>query len=269
MSARKRLYTLLLCGAAILLFLGCTLSRIGVTRAEVGELRRDSVIVERQDAESVRVQIRIGAGELRIDGGAEELLEAEFAYNVPAWEPVVTYDVTDGEGRLTVRQPSTERIAVGTRMRYEWDLRFDALTPLDMRIETGAGRQDINLTGLQVTRLDVNLGAGDASINVSNNPALERLQFDIGVGMVDIDMRGPWDQDVDVTVQGGVGTTSLRLPADIGVRVEIDRGLGTVDTSGLTRDGGAWVNQAYGTADVTMNLRIRSGVGTITLDVQD
>jgi hypothetical protein len=269
MASRQRLYSLLFCTAALVMFLGCTLSRIGLSVADTGELRRDSVTIDREDAESVRVQVRMGAGELTIAGGAEALMEADFAYNVPRWEPIVSYDVANGEGRLVVRQPSTDHVSVGRRTRYEWDLRFDEITPLDLRIEAGVGRQMIDLAGLRITRLGVTLGAGDAEINVSNNPELERLDFDLGVGRVEIDMRGPWDQDVAVSIQGGVGSTTVRLPSDVGVRVTVTRGLGDVDTNGLRRQDGAWVNAAYGTADVTMDLRIRTGVGSVTLSVED
>jgi hypothetical protein len=269
MGMSKRRYAWLLCAAAIVVLMGCSLSRVGLTAARVGDLQRESVTVERQDAESVRVQIRMGAGDLAIAGGAEALMEADFAYNVQEWEPAVTYDVTNGQGRLTIRQPSTQQVSVGRGTRYEWDLRFDETTPLDMRIETGAGRQRIDLAGLTITRLDVKLGAGDAEIDVTQNPELGRLEFDVGVGSVEIDMRGPWDENVDVTVQGGVGSTTLRLPTGVGVRVDLTRGLGSVDTRGLTRQDGAWVNSAYGTSDVTMNLRIRTGVGSITLDARE
>jgi hypothetical protein len=269
MTTRRRLYMLTLCAGALFLLLGCTLNRIGMRVTEIGDLQRDSVTVGAEEAESVRVQIRMGAGELDIRPGAEELMEAEFAYNVQAWEPIVTYDVQDGVGRLIVRQPSTDRISVGRRMRYEWDLRFSDATPLDMRIEAGAGRQSIDLTGLRITRLSVTMGAGDAEINVSDNPELERLDFDLGVGRVNIDMRGPWDHNADVTVQGGVGSTTLRLPNDVGVRAEVTSGLGGLDTSGLRPQDGAWVNDAYDTSEVTLFLRIRAGVGNITLEVED
>ena len=269
MTTRRRLYMLTLCAGALFLLLGCTLSRINMRVTEVGALQRDSVTIGAEDAESVRVQIRMGAGELDIRPGAEELMEAEFAYNVAAWEPTVSYDVQDGIGRLVVRQPSTDRISVGRRMRYEWDLRFSDATPLDMRIDAGAGRQRIDLTGLRITRLSIAMGAGDAEINVSDNPELERLDFDLGVGRVNIDMSGNWDHDADVTVQGGVGSTTLRLPNDVGVRVDVTPGLGALDTSGLRQQDGAWVNDAYATSDVTLNLRIRIGVGAVTLEVED
>lgn len=269
MTQQKRLQTLLFAGVAMLLLLGCSVTGVGLDVVRVGDLSTRSETVERQDAESVRVQVRMGAGELRIGGGAEELMEADFVYNVEDWEPEVSYSVNDSEGRLVVRQPNTDRFSVSGNVRYEWDLRFNEETPLDMRIECGAGDHEIDLTGLHITQLDMTLGAGDAEINASDNPELERLEFDIGAGQAEIDLSGSWTDDVEVDIRGGVGETTLRLPSDIGVRVEISRGIGDTDTSGLSRQDGAWVNEAYGESDVTMEVQIQAGIGRIDLEVRD
>ncbi|MGC9523439.1 MAG: toast rack family protein [Anaerolineae bacterium] len=254
---------------ALTLTLGCTLSSIGVETVRVGSLRTESTTLEAGDAERVRVDVRMGAGELRIDSGAEDLMDADFTYNVEAWQPEVSYEVTDGEGRLEVRQPNTERISISGNTRNEWALRFGGEIPFDMRIECGAGDHDIDLAGLQVTRFDMQVGAGDASIRLGDTPILEDVEFDLGAGDVDIDLSGTWEQDADVDIQGGVGAIHLRLPDDVGVRVDVTKGVGDTDVNGLTQEGGAWVNPAYGSSDVTLDIRLQAGVGRIELDVVD
>ena len=49
----------------------------------------------------------MGAGDLEVTGGAEKLLEADFAYNVARLKPEVQYT----NGTLVVRQPEHERLA--------------------------------------------------------------------------------------------------------------------------------------------------------------
>lgn len=257
----------LICTIAAVALLGCSLTGVSFNVVEVGDLQRDSVTIDREDATDVRVQIRMGAGELNIDKGGEQLMEAEFIYNVEAWEPVVSYEVDDGEGRLTVRQPNTNRISADGRIRNEWDIRLSDQVPLDLRIESGAGDQQVDLAGLQITKLDMKLGAGDSEVNLSNNPELERVDFDMGAGSLSIDVRGPLDQDVDMDIQGGVGDITLRLPGEIGVRVEVNRGIGDIDTEGLSRRGDVWVNEAYGVSEITIDIHIQAGVGEIDLRV--
>jgi hypothetical protein len=51
----------------------------------------------------------------------------------------------------------------------------------------------------------------------------------------------------------------------VGVRVDIDGGLGKVDAAGLARDGDVYTNNAYGESDVTLRIEIEGGVGRINL----
>lgn len=254
---------------AMVVFLGCNLTDIGIDTARTGPIESETVTVEAGDADEVRVNISMGAGELEIDGGAEDLLEAEFTYNIASWEPEVTYDITEGLGRLTVRQPNTEDLPLTSGVRYEWDLRFAEDVPIDMRVEGGAGRQDIDLAGLEITDLDIRLGAGNAEVNLSNNPALRRLDLDVGAGDTRLDLDGTWERDAEIDIQGGVGRIELLLPADVGVIVDVSRGIGDVDASGLFRENNRWVNAAYGESGVTLEVRIQAGIGSIELDVRE
>src|SRR6202030_1207126 len=70
---------------------------IGVKHVETGELKTESKTVALGAAKAVDVELKMGAGELKVQGGATGLLNADFTYNVPRWKPEVTYDVI-GDG---------------------------------------------------------------------------------------------------------------------------------------------------------------------------
>jgi hypothetical protein len=57
--------------AAAALFVG------GCQTQEVGDLQRDSRSIQTEDAQSVRANLRMGAGELYVRGGADALMEAD------------------------------------------------------------------------------------------------------------------------------------------------------------------------------------------------
>jgi len=266
---RRRIATLWIAAASVIALLGCTISGISVGTIDVGETRVVPVAIAREDAEQVRVDIRMVSGELTIDRGAESLLEGQFTFNVDEWEPETSYTVTDGQGRLTIRQPNTDRLNITGNARNEWDLRLSDDVPMELQLQAGAGRHDVDLAGLQITELDMQLGAGEADITLGDNPELSRVDVELGAGSVDIDLSGDWAQDVEVEVQGGVGSTTLRLPADVGVRVDVTRGIGAVDTRGLSRSGDVYVNAAYGESEVTLEITVRAGVGQIDLRVQE
>ncbi len=264
-----RLTLLLIIVTALFVSLGCAVGNFRVNTVTVGELNKETQTVDVGDAEQVRVHIKMGAGELKVNHGAEALMRANFTYNVADWKPQVDYTVTDGSGRLNIRQPSSEQISVRSDIRYTWDLKFNEEIPLDMRIECGAGSGDIDLSKLNVTRFDGKLSAGDFTIDLSGNQSLEHLELDMGAGDITVDLTGDWEHNVEVYIQGGIGKTTLYLPKDIGVRVIVNKAIGKVDANGLTRDGDVYVNAAYGVSPVTIEINIQSGIGQTALEVEE
>ena len=119
----------------VLLLFGIALRRERGTQRNV----RRSETIERQGAESVRVRIEMPAGELRLAGGANKLLEADFDYSEAEGKPKVTYDVTGSLGQLSVTQTSAG-VHFG-QTRNNWDLRLGSDVPMELRIEMGAGQR--------------------------------------------------------------------------------------------------------------------------------
>jgi hypothetical protein len=233
--------------------------------ARVGDLQTKSETVELGDAESVSVEIEMGAGELDVSGGASELLEATFTYNVDELDPEATYS----DGKLIVQHADIKE-GIGTFFdlddyRNEWDLRFNEDAPMEMSIDLGAGRTDLTLGSLALTRINIDAGAGEVDVDLSGSQSLTVLDFNMGVGSATIDLTGDWQNDLEAAINGGVGELTLRLPKGVGVRVEVDSGIGSVDASGLTKDGDVYVNDAYGESDVTLRIEVNAGVGQINL----
>ena len=224
--------------SAIVFSVGC---------ARVGELQRERRTVERGGAGSATVTLVMGAGRLQLAGGARALLDADFAYNVAAWQPRVEYGVDGGRGSLAMRQGSSRGGPLDLQARNEWDLRLSDDLPIDLRVELGAGRGELRLDGLQLAGLDVQTGAGAAIV----------------------DLTGARVRDLHATIEGGAGEITVRLPRDIGARVEVHKGIGEVRADGLRGQGAAWVNDAWGTTAATLQLTVEAGVGTVTLELAD
>jgi hypothetical protein len=238
MKTNRFLLTIVVLGA--LLIAGCA------SEARVGELRTESQSVELGDTESVRVEIEFGAGNLDVTGGAEDLLEADFTYNVDELKP----EVVQTGSTLIIRQPDITGLPdlLGiTDYRYEWNLRFNDEVPMDLRVDLGGGTSNLELAGLSLTGLDVNLGAGENTV----------------------DLSGDWAQDLDATIDAGAGNITVRLPKDTGVRVKAEAGLGTIEAPGLTKDGDVYTNAAYGESEVTLRLDLEAGVGRINLELEE
>jgi len=216
-------------------------------------------------AESVRAEIEMKAGTLKIGGGAEALMEADFVYNVQEWRPVVLYVVEEGGGDLSVKMPEGGRSGFGDDVKYEWNLRFNDDVPIDMSVEMGAGESHLDLVSLRLARLKVMNGAGKTHVNLGGNPTLDELSIYTGAGEVDLDLAGHWGHDLDARIKGGVGQITVRLPSDVGVKVDASKGIGSIKAEGFMKEGGDYVNDAYGKSGATLSIDIDAGIGEIRL----
>lgn len=238
-------YGLLLSVLAAIMMAGCTT----IGRLDVGPTQTKTETVMREDATAVDVDINMGIGELIIDGGANDLLEAEFTYNVDEWEPIVSYDAGGSRGRLTINTPENTRIEgiPNDELRYNWDLNFSEDVPMNLDIDLGAGSSELDLSGLQLTGLNI----------------------DTGVGETIVDLSGDWSESFDANISGGIGKMTVILPTAVGVRIESSTGIGSSNIFGLRQNGNVYTNDAYGDSDVTIDLTISGGIGDITLRLDE
>jgi hypothetical protein len=57
-----------------------------------GPERTEARSIELDKSEEVKVDLKMGAGELRVNGGAEKLMEGRFSYNRLRLRPEVSYN---------------------------------------------------------------------------------------------------------------------------------------------------------------------------------
>ena len=217
----------------------------GTQGQNVGEMQHETRSIQPENAQSVRTHLVMGAGELNVSGGADALMEADFAYNVADWKPKVDYDVSGDTGELSVKQGSGKGVRLGGDARNEWDLRLNDEVPTDLVVSMGAGESDLDLDSLTLTGLDLQMGAGETTV----------------------DLTGDYDRDFDASIQGGVGEATVMLPSEVGVRARAEGGLGKINAVGLEKEGDSYVNDAYGDSDVTLDVDVQGGIGQINLKV--
>jgi hypothetical protein len=158
--------------------------------------------------------------------------------------PRVDYSVSGTNGNLDISQRENGGMHLG-RPENTWTVRFGDV-PLDLNVDMGAGQGELNLRGINLTRLKVEMGAGQ----------------------INLDLSGDRKQSFDVDVQGGVGEAVIRLPHEVGVEIRADGGIGSIDTEGLHKEGGRWVNDAWGKSPITIHMNVEGGIGEIRLVVE-
>jgi len=89
------------------------------------------------------------------------------------------------------------------------------------------------------------------------------------VGETTVELLGDWKKDLQANIKGGIGKATLRLPVNVGVRVESDKGIGSVSARGLRKEGNIYTNESYGKSKVTLNIHVQAGIGEIQLELVD
>jgi hypothetical protein len=228
---------------ASLVIAAISLALVGCEMASVatGETRHETKTIELDKVEMARVEIRMGAGELRVQSGTPKLLEANFAYNVPDWKPVVDYKAGAAGGDLTVSQPGNPG-SFGNTVNT-WELKLNGQLPMEVT---------------------ANLGAGEANL-VIGQMNLRNVIINVGVGEVTVDLRGEPRRDYSVQVRGGVGQATVYLPKDAGISAMASGGMGDIRAEGLEKRDGVWINPDKLNAPVTVRLDVKGGIGEIRL----
>lgn len=203
-----------------------------------GPTQYDSRTIERDKSELVSVNLEMGAGDLKVGSGTSKLAQAYFTYNVPSWKPVVDYS----PGNLTISQPGRTHSHLG-HTKYEWDVRLGQQIPFDLRVRCGAGQAQLDLGFLDLRSVDVQMG----------------------VGQMQMDLRGDPKHDYAVHIQGGVGEATVKLPMRAGVYATARGGIGEISVRGMRKEGNHWVNDAYGTSKVKVRVDVNGGIGQIAL----
>jgi hypothetical protein len=226
---------------AALAFAVAVLSGCDFNPDHTGPVEHATQSVELDKSEMVRVELKMGAGELHVQGGSPKLMDGDFTYNVASWKPLVHYDSSSFRGKLLVEQPVSSHGR--SNVTYKWDVRLNDGMPLDVIADLGAGQARMDLGSLNLRSVTMNMGVGE----------------------LNLDLRGKPKRDYDVHVHGGVGHAVVYLPSDVGVDANATGGIGHISVRGLEREGSRWRNPGHENAPVSIHLDIEGGIGDIEL----
>ncbi len=213
----------------------------GCEHAEVGPTQHESTHIDLDKSEMTRVELKMAAGELNVDGGAVKLADGEFTFNVAAWRPRVDYRSTGVRGDLTIEQ--TEPLSGIGDTKNRWDIKLNDGVLMDLVANLGAGEARMNLGSLSLRNVELQMGAGE----------------------VKMDLRGNPKRSYDVRVNGGVGEATIYLPASVAIDATAQGGIGEIDVRGLEERNGHWVNPAKENSPVKIHVDVKGGVGQINI----
>jgi hypothetical protein len=171
----------------------------------------------------------------------------------------------------------------------ELKLNVPAGVPLELDLELGGTQSVLELGGLALRSLRLECGATDATLLFStpNRGRVRDLEIDVGaadfaavnlgnanadqirlrggIGVVDLDFGGAWTQDMTVTTRLAVGKLMLRIPSEVGVRLEVQRVAAGFEHEGFTKRDDAWYSENYDRAPHKLRLRAETFFGKIEI----
>lgn len=239
--------------------------------------------------------IRFDIGSLEITGSRKSdiLYSFDLDYDKASFTPKVEYDPAqlEGEGRYFFELHALGKGGV-RRERYRNRLRlaFNESIPLDLKINTGVGDAQLGLSGLKVSSLSFESGVGGAKMSVYEpnevpcdfvtlksgvggfeatglgNLNFRRFEFEGGVGGADLDFTGDWKQNADVQIKVGVGGVNVRLPKEIGVRVESSKSfLSGLHLENFVQRDDYHYSENYDSAPIRISVQVEAGIGGLRI----
>lgn len=278
----------LLALAAALAAAGCDVPPRSAAAAEQSWRTLD---VARQLADSGAHQVRVDyqAGQLEVHAADPALLyDMSLRYDESRTEPVHQLEPGARALELGVRSRGDEQRA-GAKAG-EMRLGLTRLAPLDLSLELGAVEADLDLGGLALDNLALRSGASEARLRFQepNRIPMRRLGIHVGaasvratglananaaqlavgagVGTVELDFDGQWTRNLVATVDITLGRVTVHVPADVGIRLEVDRVMASLDTEGLERREDAYYSDNWETAKHQLRLDVNTVIGKFELD---
>jgi len=268
------------CGAAL-----------GTSTAAAQSWRTLDVSRQLSDSAPTSVQVVYGTGSFGMRSTTNPLLyHMQLRYDATRAQPRHAFDTVSRKLQIGVQKSEVRFTGRKDGNAGHLQLELSRVTPVDLSLDLGAVEADLDLTGMRLSRLQVESGASDAklrfdSLNATKMSALEvslgaasfradrlananakEIRVEAGVGNVELDLGGQWTQDIDLRVEVTLGFVTVHVPADVGIRVSLDKTLASFDHEGLIEQGGAWVSRNWDSAPHKLRLTAETVFGKLTID---
>lgn len=190
--------------------------------------------------------VKGGVGELSVKAG-RDLASAE---GVSPYTPRFEADVSGHEADVAVSMGGGSWAGVPARKDLRLDVTLDRRVPWDLTLDAGVSSIDADLSGLDLTSLDVQTGVSQGAIT---------LGAPHGTG------------GVPVSIETGVSSVTVRFKEGENVRLTVNRGLSSVDTgrgmSEVGREGDKRVYESDGFSESTFwDVQLDAGVSNVEIE---
>jgi hypothetical protein len=273
-----------------LVSLACSINiNLPETQTKTGPTVTDKINVPLlTDSQAIAdVTLSFGAGKLNLQPGATDaLINGTATYNVADLKPVVTTD----SNNINIEQGNVKLRGIpfiNSTVINDWNLSLGN-SPLSLVIKAGAYEGTYELGGLSIHSLDVTDGASKVDLSFSKPNLIEMttlkyttgastvsltglgnanvtdLSFNGGAGKYTLDFSGQLSRDMTVSIESGVSSVTVIVPAGVPAQLTTESSLISVSTSGGWRQVGSTYHLTGSGYTITINAKM--GAGSLQLE---
>ncbi len=235
------------------------------------------------------VRLDVGTLEITSDKQPGSVYSYDLLYDKTSFAPEVQYSSARGgaEGRLYLSLQNARQTIIHPQGNdNKLHIAFTESIPLNLKVNAGIGESHLSLTGLKISRIVLESGVGEAKLTAYEPNAIpcdyiklksgvgrfeavglanlnfRDLDFEGGVGGATLDFTGELKHNADIRVQVGLGEVNVRIPREIGVKVESAKNfLSGLFLEGFTRQDPYHYSNNYSRASMRVTFHVTTGIG--------
>ncbi len=258
--------------------------------AGTGELQAQQLRTlahSRQVTSEDRFEVKViyGIGQLKVRRGSPGLLyRTRMRFDERVATPVADYR----NGRLDISMEVLDEMDEGPSETPSMDLELPPDIPMELELGFIGGEADVDLTGMTVEALALNIGASDTDLRVSSaNPQrmdsatinvgvadfeahglgnlnARRVSVKAGLGLVVLGLEGDWPEDARLSVDMGLGGMRILIPESLGVRVRHEGSfLASIDADGFEKRKDIYTSLNWNQADRRLEIELSAALGSV------
>lgn len=158
--------------------------------------------------------------------------------------PDISYTSMDKVGHLSVKQESSMCLDPLSKSD-QWDLALSQTVQTSLSIKMNTGDLRIHPGNANLTDLSINQGTGDLILDLS--------------GWNGTHLMG--------SVEEGIGSMTILLPADASIATHVENGIGSRSILGLDGEKGTYYHSVQDRYAPVISLSVNQGIGDLTMKV--
>ena len=232
------------------------------------EITSEEIEQDLDDAKSAYVNIESSVGKLTIDSLSDDKLFIEGKiYSVEQEKITESYKISDDKINYYLGSEfDTGNINnfsdFNNNERLSWELNLTEEIPLFLDISLGVGESELDLSDLQISEFNLNMGVGQTTLTLPNGQY--QAQIDGGVGQTIIHL--PDEGEIELNVDGGVGEIRIYIPENMPAKIYVDRGIAGLDIpSSYNQDDDVYTSPNFSEKKDHLVIYISQGIGNISI----